>query len=79
MLVCPQEVAMALDLTVMEPGCSLGRSGGVLELRRGGETLDRIPLHRVRSLAMGPGVGVSSDLLDAPGGPGDAVLVQDRQ
>jgi CRISPR-associated protein Cas1 len=70
---------MSLDLTVMEPGYSLGRAGDVLELRKGGDTLDRIPLHRVRSLAMGPGVGVSSDLLVALADHGAIVLVQDRQ
>ena len=70
---------MSLDLTVMEPGHSLGRSGEVLELRKGGEVLDRIPLHRVRSLALGPGVGISSDLLIALADHGAAVLVQDRQ
>ena len=70
---------MSLDLTVMEPGCSLGRAGDVLELRRGGETLESIPLHRVRSLSMGPGVGVSSDLLVALADHGATELVQDRQ
>lgn len=70
---------MALDLTVMEPGYSLGRSGEVLELRNGGEVLERFPLHRIRSLVLGPGIGLSSDILVALADRGAAVLVQDRQ
>lgn len=70
---------MALDLTVMEPGCSMGKNGETLELRRDGETLDRIPLHRIRSLAVGPGVGLSSDLLMALADQGTPVLMEDRQ
>ncbi len=69
---------MSLDLAVLEPGSFLGRSGQCLELRKGDETLDRIPLHRLRSVTLGQGVSLSADLITALADQGTSLLIQDR-
>jgi len=53
---------LSLDVTLLEPGFSLGMSHGTLEVRQNGATLQSIPLHRIRSLSIGPGISFSSDL-----------------
>ncbi len=69
---------MALDLTVLEPGHALGRAGETLEVRKDGEVLERVPLHRIFSLTVGQGVSLSTDLLSGLADHGVPVLVQDR-
>ena len=69
---------MALDIVVLEPGSSLGCSGATLELRKDGEVRDRFPLHRLASVCVGPGTGLSSDLLAALADQGVPLLCMDR-
>ncbi len=69
---------MALDIALMEPGFSLGRNGQSLEVRKDGEVKDSIPLHRLASVSIGPGTGLSSDLLAALADQGVPLLCLDR-
>lgn len=68
---------MSLDLSVMEPGVSLRKSGGTLELRKDESVLDSIPLHRILSLSIGQGVSLSSDLILALAERGAVITVHD--
>jgi len=68
---------MALDLTVLEPGHALGRSGACLEVRREGTVLQSVPVHRLASVTLGPGVSLSTDLMAALADRGVPLLVQD--
>lgn len=72
------EASMALDIALLEPGFSLGRNGQTLEVRKDGVVQDSIPLHRLASLSVGPGTGLSSDLLAALADQGVPLLCLDR-